>query len=300
MSLFWHYPTTKLRRASKLSQAIKEDTGCIRTHVSAIESAVNKVQQVQVTASQRILLEWISSSDYPAQQSDIIKRRQEGTGQWFLDAPEVARWLNDAKTTLFCPGIPGAGKTMVAAIAVDQLLDSAHNGAYGVAYVYCNYKSQVNQDIASILAAILKQLVQSRPSTLGPVERLHQKHAGRGTKPTLDDVYHALRDVLAQYPYVYIVVDALDECQKETRGQLCAKLLDLQKGADVRLMVTSRFVLDVEHEFRLALRLEVEASDEDVKQFVAGQIHRLPACIQRDVALQDLVQNKIVEAVDGM
>jgi hypothetical protein len=106
--------------------------------------------------------------------------------------------------------------------------------------------------------------------------------------------------VLAQYPHVYIVVDALDECQNETRRQLCSKLLDLQKGADMRLMVTSRFVPDVEDAFRLASRLEVEASDEDVKQFVVGQIHRLPACIQRDVALQDLVQKRIVEAVDGM
>jgi hypothetical protein len=258
------------------------------------------VQQVQVTESQRRLLAWISSSDYPAQQSDIIKRRQEGTGQWFLDAPEVARWLNDAKTTLFCPGIPGAGKTMVAAIAVDRLLDSAQNGAYGVAYVYCNYKSQADQDIVSILAAILKQLVQSRLSTLGPVERLHQKHAGRGTKPSLDDIYSALRDVLAQYPYVHIVVDALDECQSETRRQLCTKLLDLQKGAEVRLMVTSRFVPDVEDAFRLALRLEVQASDADVKRFVAGQIHRLPGCVQRNTTLQELVQRRVVEAVGGM
>ncbi|CAN9326560.1 unnamed protein product [Alternaria alternata] len=284
----------------KLSQAIKDDTGSIRTHVSAIQSAVNKVQQVQVTASQRILLEWISSSDYPAQQSDIIKRRQEGTGQWFLDAPEVARWLGDAKTTLLCPGIPGAGKTMVAAIAVDQLLDSAQNGAYGVAYVYCNYKSQADQDIVSIRAAILKQLVQSRPSALGPVERLHQKHAGRGTKPSLDDIYSALRDVLTQYPYVHIVIDALDECQNETRRQLCTKLLDLQKGADMRLMVTSRFVPDVEDAFRLASRLEVEASDEDVKQFVVGQIHRLPGCVQRSATLQKLVQERVVEAVGGI
>ncbi|CAN9193849.1 unnamed protein product [Alternaria alternata] len=269
--------------ASKLYQAIKDDTGSIRTHVSAIESAVNKVQQVQVTATQRILLEWISSSDYPAQQSDIIKRRQEGTGQ-----------------PLFCPGIPGAGKTMVAAIAVDQLLDSVQNGAYGVAYVYCNYKSQADQDIVSILAAILKQLVQSRPSALGPVERLHQKHAGRGTKPSLDDIYSALRDVLTQYPYVHIVIDALDECQNEIRRQLCTKLLDLQKGADMRLMVTSRFVPDVEDAFRLASRLEVEASDEDVKQFVLGQIHRLPGCVQRSATLQKLVQERVVEAVGGM
>jgi hypothetical protein len=132
------------------------------------------------------------------------------------------------------------------------------------------------------------------------VEILHQKHAGRGTKPSLDDIYSALRDVLTQYPYVHIIVDALDECQNETRRQLCTKLLDLQKGADMRLMVTSRFIPDVEEAFRLASRLEVEASDEDVKQFVISQIHRLPACIQRDVALQHLVQEKIVEAVDGM
>ncbi|KAH8710036.1 ankyrin repeat domain-containing protein [Phaeosphaeriaceae sp. PMI808] len=264
----------------KISQAIKDDTDSIRTHVSAIQSAVDKVRHGQVTVSQRILLEWISSSDYPAQQSDIIKRRQEGTGQWFLDAPEVARWLSEAKTTLFCPGIPGAGKTMVAAIAIDHLLDSAQNSAYGVAYVYCNYKSQADQDTASILAAILKQLGQGRPSALGPVERLHHKHASRGTRLSLDDAFSALRDVVAQYPYVFIVVDALDEY--------------------VRLTATSRFVLDVEDALRPAIRLEVKASNEDVKQFVVGQICRLPRCVQRNKALQDLVQERVVEAVDGM
>jgi hypothetical protein len=35
-------------------------------------------------------------------------------------------------------------------------------------------------------------------------------------------------------------------------------------------MVTSGFVLDVKDAFRLASTLEVEASDEDVKQIVAG------------------------------
>ncbi|KAF2787420.1 ankyrin, partial [Melanomma pulvis-pyrius CBS 109.77] len=284
----------------KISQAIKDDTDSIRTHVSAIpaiQSAVDKVQHEQITVSQRNLLEWISSSDYPAQQSDIIKRRQEGTGQWFLDAPEVAQWLSKAKATLFCPGIPGAGKTMVAAIAIDHLMNLAQKSAYGVAYVYCNYKSQADQDTTSILTAILKQLVQGRPLALGPVERLHQKHASRGTRPSLDDAFSALQDVVAQYPYVFIVVDALDECQRETRRQLLSKLLALQKEADVRLIATSRFVLDVEDALRPAIRLEVKASDEDIKKFVVGQICRLPKCVQR---LQDEVQKSVVEAVDGM
>lgn len=65
-------------------------------------------------------------------------------------------------------------------------------------------------------------------------------------------------------------------------------------------MVTARFIPDIEDAFRGALRLEVQASEEDVKRFVAGQIFRLPRCIQRDPALQILLQEKIVDAVDGM
>ncbi|OAL47323.1 HET-domain-containing protein [Pyrenochaeta sp. DS3sAY3a] len=41
----------------KLSQAIKNDTDSVRTNVSAIESAVDKIQLGQITASQRALLE---------------------------------------------------------------------------------------------------------------------------------------------------------------------------------------------------------------------------------------------------
>jgi Cdc6-like AAA superfamily ATPase len=189
---------------------------------------------------------------------------------------------------------------MVAAIAIDHLLNLAQNSAFGVAYVYCNYKSQEDQDTASILKAILRQLGQSRPSALGPVERLHHKYASRRTRLSLDDTFSAIRDVVAQYPYVFIVVDALDECQRETRHQLLSKLFALQKEADVRLLATSRFVLDVEDALRPAIRLEVKASNEDVRQFVVGQIFRLLPDVQRSKALQNLVQERVVEAADGM
>jgi hypothetical protein len=65
-------------------------------------------------------------------------------------------------------------------------------------------------------------------------------------------------------------------------------------------MVTSRFIPDIQQEFRSALKLEVRASDEDVRRYVAGQIPRLPKCIQRDDEMKSLVQGKIVKAVDGM
>ncbi|KAF2200242.1 ankyrin, partial [Delitschia confertaspora ATCC 74209] len=284
----------------KLSQAIKDDTIFVRTRVPTIQAGIDTVSQNQDQAKHCRLLEWVSPTAYPAQQSDIIKRRQEGTGQWFLDEPEVARWLSESKGTLFCPGIPGAGKTMVAAIAIDHLLKSAQKNLYGVAYVYCNYKAQEEQDASSMLAAILKQLVQARPSTMESMEWLHKQHSRRGTKPSLDEIFRALQDVLARYTTVHIVIDALDECRDSTRRQFLAKLRDLQAGRDLRLMVTSRFIPEIVNTFKEASWLEVQASKEDVKRFVAGQVDRLPRCIQRNPELQKMVENDIAEAVDGM
>ncbi|KAF2679335.1 hypothetical protein K458DRAFT_347022, partial [Lentithecium fluviatile CBS 122367] len=286
----------------KLSQAIKDDTNFVRTHVPALQSGMDKIQQDQADAKHGKMVEWISPTDYPAQQSDIIRRRQEGTGQWFLDAPEFARWFGEPKGTLFCPGIPGAGKTMVAAITIGHLLKSVQSSTVGVAYLYCNYKSQEEQDASSMLAAVVKQLVQARPSAAEPVERLYKQHANRGTKPSLEEIFSVLREVVAMYSIVYVVVDALDECRDSdgTRSQFLAKLRELQAVHEIRLMATSRFIPEIEVQFREAAKLEVRASNEDVKQFVAGQTHRLPRCIQRDPTLQATIQDKLVEAVDGM
>lgn len=264
------------------------------------KEAVEKTHQDQVDLTRVKMLDWISPSGYPAQQSDIIKRRQEGTGHWFLEAPEVAQWVKKARSTLFCPGIPGAGKTMIAAIAIDHLLELAREGLSEVAFIYCNYKAQADQDVSSMLAAIIKQLAQGRPTAVRPVERLHQKHADIGTKPSLSEIYDVLKEVLTHCSITYIVIDALDECQHDVRHNFLHKVRELQTRHNVHIMTTSRFVPDIENAFKDALRLEVRASEEDVDHFVAGQIGRMPACIRREIALQELVRKTIAEAVDGM
>jgi hypothetical protein len=63
-------------------------------------------------------------------------------------------------------------------------------------------------------------------------------------------------------------------------------------------MITSRFSTEVKDEFGQVPKLEVRASDEDVKRFIAGQ--KLPNCIRLDEGLQSLVRDKIVDAADGM
>lgn len=247
-------------------------------------------------------MEWLSPTDFSDQQHDIIARRQEGTGQWFLDSFEFKRWLQGSDKTLFCPGIPGAGKTMMAAIAVDHLCGRARGGDIGVAYLFCSYKTQINQSALSLFAALLKQLGQSRPDIAAEVVHMYEYHSKQQSRPSLDDILQALKSVCSKYTAVHIVVDALDECADtdRTRNQLIDNLRELQDTADVRLLFTSRFINEITRKFESNPRLEVRASDEDVRYFIAGQLPRLPRCVQRDEELKQAVQDKIVEAVDGM
>jgi AAA domain len=267
-----------------------------------LREAINGPFMIQEQKRQQhcIITNWISSIDFAAQQSDIISRRQEGTGVWFTDSPEFLSWVQGSNQTLFCPGIPGAGKTMIAAIAVDQLWKYLQNGDIGVAYIYCNYKTQANQTANYLAATLLKKLIQERPSVAEPVGSLYDRHAHRGTRPSLEEILNALQAVVSNYSKVYVVVDALDECLNHDRTQLLAMLRKLQSKGNLSLMATSRFIPEVVQNFNLSPMLEVRASTPDVKRFVAGQIYLLSGFVQRDSKLQNAIQDGISTAVDGM
>lgn len=133
---------------------------------------------------------------------------------------------------------------------------------------------------------------------------MHEHHSRRGTRPSLEEISTTLKSIVRDYSRVYLVVDALDECPAEdgTRSKLLAEIRGLQKekGIDLRLMVTSRFIPDIEDKFKEVLRLEVRASDKDIEKFVTGRIGWLPNIIQRNKELKDLVKNERTQAMDGM
>jgi hypothetical protein len=279
---------------------------------NAISSAQNDIAVIrdtqglqwdsQTLQQHQARMQWLSPSDFTSQQHDIISRKEEGTGQWFLDSTKFEVWQQGSAKTLFCPGILGAGKTMMAAITIDHLCKRARSEDIGIAYFFCNYKEQFEQSPTALLATVLKQLVQSRPGIAAPVIQIYENHQKQNSRPSLGEVLGALQPVCLAYPTTYIVIDALDEYTDRdgARTQLIDKLRKLQAKTNIRLMFTSRFIPEVTEKFQSELMLEVRASDKDVRRYVLGQSLRLPKCIQRSSELLQDVQDKIAEAVDGM
>jgi Cdc6-like AAA superfamily ATPase len=251
------------------------------------------------------ILNWLTPIDYGPQQSDFINRRQEGTGQWLLDSDEFREWLNQSNQTLFCQGMPGAGKTIMASIVINHLHTKYHTDvSIGIAYLYCNFRRQYEQRSTDLLASLLKQLVRRRPFIPESMQGLYECHKARETHPSFDEISKVLQSIVADYQKVFIIIDALDECQvsdRRERKRLLSEIFNLQAKMGANLFATSRPVPDIATEFEgKSTQLEIRAGDNDLQRYLDGHMSRLPSFVSRSRDLQEEIKVEITKAANGM
>jgi Cdc6-like AAA superfamily ATPase len=247
--------------------------------------------------------QWLSTTDYDVQQLDMLKRCQEGTGQWFLQSPEFLAWTaGTAKSrTLFCPGIPGAGKTLLAATVVHALRKRFPSDETAVACLYCNYRMHDEQSARNLVAGLARQLLKPGHAALQHVQMLIDECQRSPRLPTLDELSSVLRHAAAAYSSVFIVVDALDECERTEWPPLLSQLRLLQaQMPHVRLLATSRPLLVFQESFSDAVKLEIRAHSMDLEHYIHSRVHRLSKHVEQTANLKTEVVRKVTDAADGM
>ncbi|KAI1754892.1 hypothetical protein F4782DRAFT_464491 [Xylaria castorea] len=267
------------------------------TYCNAFRDELRKDQE-----EKRDILAWLSPTNYSAQQSDIIRRRQAGTGQWLIDSPEYRHWVATKKEALFCPGIPGAGKTILASIVVDNLFDLQRaDRSIGVCYVFLNFRQSDEQKLEHLMAGLLKQLAQTQIGLSESVKSLGGQHMSKAKSPSISELRQALSSVVAEFSRVFVVIDALDECQTDNcQREFISELLNFRSNFEANFLATSRFIPAITSRFGSAVMKEIRASDEDIVRYLDGNLPRLHDLISRDVALQTEIKQGIVKCVDGM
>jgi len=283
------------RRVWKKLELKAEDINELRSHISTNNKFLNAFNE-------NLILDWLTPIDYAAQQRDFFNRRQAGTGQWLLGSEEFQSWLNTGKQTLFCPGIPGSGKSIIASMVVDSLCTKYQKDpSIGIAYIYCNFRRQ-DQKLDDLLASLLKQLAKSQPSLPGIVKDLYDRHKVKRTRLSLEEISRCLQAVTALYSRVFIVLDALDECQVShgCRPKFLSEIFNLQNKLATNLFATSRRIPEIVERFNKSISLEIRASDQDVQRYLDSHMSQLPLYVLRDPGLQHEIRTQIIKAVDGM
>ncbi|KAL6789740.1 ankyrin repeat-containing domain protein [Trichoderma sp. SZMC 28012] len=251
-------------------------------------------------------LHWLSPLDYGAEHSDVLKRWQPGTGQWLLKSTQFKEFLqSDNKQVLFCPGIPGAGKTVMAATVIDYLHKKFGNDPrIGIAYVYFNFNRYKEQDPNAVFSSLMKQVSRQQPSLHKSVISLYTTHEERSTRPSLEEIVKAFQDVVTMYSRVFIIIDALDECatSNHCRETILSEIIGCTKQSDLKLFATARHIPEISERFKYGLCLEIEAAESDIHKYIDSRISRLSptSIISQSKTLQEEIKAGVSVAVGGM
>lgn len=313
----WHYGKTEIndtllnveRLKSSLDLALTSDLGILvqkmkvnsdmlKRDVSELKDAF-KSQKIEKECQE--IGHWLSPFDFRAIQQEILHRCHAGTGKWMLESDRFQQWSSSHNETLWCPGIPGAGKTYLASIIVDYLeRQTSSEGQDAVLCLFCNFNEQANQTAYNFMGALLKQLAQAG-RTLSSGSRSIYDTRGRDRSPDFGQLAHAFRMELKRFSKTFIVIDALDEVSES--ADIRTILITELQSCPVNLLVTSRHDPTIKKQFSETQLVEICATDEDIRSYISeriGQENRLSRQIRRFPSLKDDIPARIVGSAKGM
>ncbi|KAF5001201.1 hypothetical protein FGRMN_1225 [Fusarium graminum] len=285
--------------------SIKPFLNSLKTNFDSFKETTQEMYCRQLSDHDQQILKWLSPLEPGKTQSDYLARTLPGTGKWLLNDSRFIEWKTNAGETLFCPGIPGAGKTFLTSLVIEHLENVMVDKNVGIAYVYCAFQPGHKQTVQAFLASILEQLARRQPLLSKNIRTLHEKHNRKGTRPTLQEICDILEKTAKTYSRVFILIDALDEYQENRQSgdnwqRFLDEIFDLQSKTKASLFATSRFIPPIIKRFQNNTTLEIRAKDEDLYKYIDQNISRLPGFVRHRDGIQDGVRDWILRSTDGM
>ncbi|KAL7661604.1 hypothetical protein ACMYSQ_000992 [Aspergillus niger] len=275
-------------------------------NLEEIEKRVAKLDEIISHNHNEVILRWLNDFSYDLDKSFVFDEIHPGTGQWLLGSDEFQSWYQARGQTLLCLGIPGAGKTVMAATIIEYINTHRHNDNlnHALGYVFFSFNFPSQKRTKNFVASILKQLAQQDRHLMQGLKALYGRHSVRGTQPSTHEIIDVLCSMSSDRQ-IYIVVDAVDEIQSlhKEPTEFLLELFRIQDATGLNILATSRFAPEIEKIFRErddCSFLEIRATDEDIRRYVQGNITSLPSFVTQDQAMADRISKEIPRAASGM
>lgn len=170
----------------------------------------NKKNLLPLAAEDPIKIrEWLQPTPYDQEKSEFPRHLAShlgGTGKWLTSTSVYQQWhQNDDNGILWIKGIPGSGKSVMAASIIDQLREEE----VPVLYFFFRQIIDANHQPVAVLRDWLCQILPYSPALqLKLIEKSNNRSL---SSLSLSDLWKDLKFALALLPKVYCVTDALDE-----------------------------------------------------------------------------------------
>ena len=258
-------------------------------------------RQRQTQMAQEVFM-WLSAAEDQQEERlhRISDKRQPGTCNWVLKDPQMQPWIEDdsGDAVLWMTGIPGAGKTYLCSLLVENLQTQQH---LSTLYYFCGHKSSCEDTCAIILRTLTIQLLQQN---LDMAPLVHQAFYQKGSNRSAPAMKRLLTQILPNSKFARIIIDGIDEGDPTVQGDVLKSLTEIQKSADqcCKLLISSRDEPQIQKFLvaRFHLRLG-ERTVEGLSLYIKDRITNLQAAFQgMSPALMDLAEQRLHTKAKGM
>ncbi|KAF4448569.1 hypothetical protein F53441_8046 [Fusarium austroafricanum] len=247
-------------------------------------SACLTVDQMQVLeTNERIkILSWISSIPYGKHHNAIKEARTYNTCEWILQDRRFKEWEHcNTSMLLWLQGSPGTGKTFSTSKVVDHIKNATRNSPNreNQAFFYCNRNEDERRKPIAVLRSWIRQLSTVSENTEQipkQIRRLHHQAIHEASDLTLEICRRCLLELTDLFSGTTLILDALDECESDSRGKLieAIEFLLTHSKNPLRIFISSRPEGDIRERFQSRPYVEIHASNNrgDIARFVKTEI----------------------------
>ncbi|KKA19770.1 Uncharacterized protein T310_6236 [Rasamsonia emersonii CBS 393.64] len=301
-------PPTRVEAEKRINDILSSVTESM-SKVQVTTQDTNIIVKKLCTEYMRDKIErWLSPPDPSADYNKALQQRHKDSGLWFLHGDVFAKWKKRPNSFLWLHGIPGCRKTILSSAIIQDLEETTYQP---VLYFYFNFNDISKQSLDSMIRSLISQLYNKQEDIREQLNSLFSSCEDGRRQPTTESLNISLRQMIQQVGEVWIVLDALDECntRKETEALLLwIKCILDSELRNVHLIVTSRPEQDIESAISEWARTEDMIAIQ--KAFVTNDIREyVRTKIREDEGLkrwrsipevQDEIENRLMEKADGM
>jgi len=221
-----------------------------------------------------------------------------GTGKWFLESTTYHQWIqkNSSVAFIWCYGTPGVGKSGLASLVVQRLLERQRLGEIHLCYFFCDFAAREKQSLVNVLQCIVYQLIEQGDGEVVNCAKESLSHFDAFKNPEI--LAELVAKISRLVKSVFLVLDAEDELDCR---EILKKYLFEFTNSGCRILITSRGRSPSGHNMStpppvVILELKMECPVEDIIKYATERFQE--SVFQFQISTQFM--NQIVEKSNGM
>ncbi|KAK6543588.1 hypothetical protein TWF694_000331 [Orbilia ellipsospora] len=262
---------SKVENEKKIAEVLSDVLDNVKEIHAGVQATSDKVSHLESERRREKIQKWLSPTDPSTNHNEALQKCHKGSGSWFLKETKFNEWKKHG-SFLWLNGIPGCGKTTLSSSIINDL-SSAQNPC--VLYFYFDFRDGSKQKFEAMIRTLIFQLSHFDKNASNELDSLFSACKNGEKQPASEQLWKTFICMIKKAQQApRIVLDALDECNKEERSNLLSWMKDICSHGSTPLLVTSRKEADIEQgilEFSSAnsfISLESELVASDIRAYI--------------------------------